>query len=164
MKAKNVVLALAATGLISTQAYAADTRVEDAAKMAPQAAFSDADMQAVFQQTRAPMQLAALSQQEMKETEGAVLPAIVIAALTGAAGGAFGSALIHAAGNAIRGVPVSQEGLRIAAAAGAVTGAVGGPLIGAAGGGIAGNVAWRPAMIAVNNSIQRAANWWNDGR
>lgn len=89
MKAKNVVFALALTGLISTQAYAADTRIDSADKMTPQVAFSDADMQTMFEPTASSMQVAALSQQEMKETEGAYL-ANVAGAVVGLAGyGAF---------------------------------------------------------------------------
>lgn len=73
MKAKNIVLALVATGLISTHAYAAEERIEGAGKMAPQATFSDADLQTMFESSASPMQVAALSQREMQDTAGAAI-------------------------------------------------------------------------------------------
>jgi hypothetical protein len=66
-------LALAAAGLLSTQAYASEAQIEAAIQPAqPDAAFTDADLSALFgQNARKPIQSAALSPQEMKETEGA---------------------------------------------------------------------------------------------
>jgi hypothetical protein len=76
MQLKHTFVALAAAGLLSTQAYASEAQIEAAIPSAqPVAAFTDADMQALFGQEDAqkPIQLAALSPQEMKETEGAAL-------------------------------------------------------------------------------------------
>lgn len=72
MQLKHAVVALAAAGVLSTQAYAAEAQAEAVLQPAkPVAAFTEADMQALFEDTGKPMQLAALSAQEMKETEGA---------------------------------------------------------------------------------------------
>ena len=47
------------------------------------AAFSQADIATLFEPSTAPLQLAALSEQEMKETEGAVAPLVAIGVMTG---------------------------------------------------------------------------------
>ncbi len=74
MQLKHAVIALAAAGVLSTQAYAAEAQAEAVLQPAqPVAAFTEADMQALFDNAGQPMQLAALSQQEMRETEGAAL-------------------------------------------------------------------------------------------
>jgi len=85
MQLKHTVLALAAAGMLTTQAYASEMQVEAAQTYAsaalveslqavqPLAAFSQTDINAMFEQTDKPMQLAVLSPQEMKETEGAVI-------------------------------------------------------------------------------------------
>jgi hypothetical protein len=73
MQLKHAVLALAVAGMISGQAYAAEAQVEAIAAQ-PVAAFAETDLQALFEQDAKPMQLAALSEQEMKETEGALGP------------------------------------------------------------------------------------------
>jgi hypothetical protein len=72
MQLKHAILALAAAGMLSGQAYAAETQVA-AVGAQPVADFSQADLQALFEQDAKPMQLAALSEQEMRETEGAVI-------------------------------------------------------------------------------------------
>ncbi len=69
MQLKHAVLALASVGMLSAQAYATEAQVEAATQ--PVAAFTEADMAALFDNAHQPMQLAALSDQEMKETEGA---------------------------------------------------------------------------------------------
>lgn len=72
MQLKYSVLALAAAGMLSTQVYASEIQVEAAIQPAqPVAAFTDAEIGALFDASDNPMQLAALSEQEMKETEGA---------------------------------------------------------------------------------------------
>jgi len=72
MQLKHTVVALAAAGLLSTQAHASEMQVEAATQPAQAvAAFTDADIGALFEASDKPMQLAALSEQEMKETEGA---------------------------------------------------------------------------------------------
>lgn len=69
---KHTFVTLATVGLLSTQAYASEAQVETG--MQPEQAvdtFTDTDLQALFEVADKPMQLAALSEQEMKETEGA---------------------------------------------------------------------------------------------
>lgn len=69
MELKQLGIALTVVGLLSANAYA-----NDAASEPPiAAAFTETDLSALFEQTDKPMQLAALSQQEMKETDGAWL-------------------------------------------------------------------------------------------
>jgi len=78
MQLKHTVVALAAAGLLSVQAHAGEMQVEAAIQPAQTvAAFTDADLQALFEASDKPMQLAALSQQEMRETEGALLPFLI---------------------------------------------------------------------------------------
>jgi len=84
VKFKHAFVALAAAGLFATQAHASEMQVGAAFQTAqPIAAFTDADMQALFGASDKPMQLAALSQQEMRETEGAVAPLVAIGVMTG---------------------------------------------------------------------------------
>ena len=72
MSLKHTVVALAAAGLLSAQAHAGEMQVKAAIQPAQTvAAFTNADLQALFEASDKPMQLAALSQQEMRETEGA---------------------------------------------------------------------------------------------
>lgn len=67
MELKQLGIALTVVGLLSANAYA-----NDAASEPPiAAAFTETDLSALFEQTDKPMQLAALSGQEMQETEGA---------------------------------------------------------------------------------------------
>jgi hypothetical protein len=90
MQLKHAVLALAAAGMLSTQAYATEAQVEAAIQPTQPAAFTEADMAALFDNAHQPMQLAALSDQEMKETEGAWWFAPVIGwTVGGAALGAY---------------------------------------------------------------------------
>jgi len=75
MHLKHTVVALAAAGLLSVQAHAGEMPVEAAIQPAQTAAaFTDADLQALFEASDEPMQLAALSGQEMRETAGALNP------------------------------------------------------------------------------------------
>ncbi len=72
-KFKQAVMALAAASLLSAHAHASDVpaqSVQMQSSFAP-VVFSQADIQGMFEQGSKPMQLAALSPQEMKETEGA---------------------------------------------------------------------------------------------
>jgi len=73
--------------MLSGQAYAAEAQVA-AIGAQPVAAFSQTDLQALFEQDAAPMQLAALSEQEMRETEGAL-------GLMGAVGGGLIGAISY---------------------------------------------------------------------
>ncbi|MBS3934904.1 MAG: hypothetical protein KGZ43_01920 [Sulfuritalea sp.] len=70
---KHAALALAMAGLLSAQAQASEAQVQKLQAAQPVAAFSQTDIDALFEQADKPMQLAALSQQEMKETDGAAL-------------------------------------------------------------------------------------------
>lgn len=69
-KFKHAALGLAAAGLLSAQAHAGEAQVQSLQAM-PVAPFSQSDISGMFDQAGQSMQLAALSGQEMKETEGA---------------------------------------------------------------------------------------------
>lgn len=147
MKAKNVVLVLAATGLISSQAFAADAGVKgmSAGKVET---FTEADASALFEQTGQPMEMVSLSSAEMKETEGAVWP-ILIPVLGGAAMGAG----ITIGDNLLAGESIDWTGAAISGGIGAVTGGAGAALGRAAGSGFAGGVGravWDANMTAID--------------
>lgn len=121
MKAKNVVLVLAATGLISSQALAAEAGVKGVSSTHTQATFTEADASTLFETSGKPMQVASLSSTEMKDTRGAVAPVVAAAATIGA--GALGGGIGYAAS-----VPAHQRtwsGWATAVGSGAVGGAVG---------------------------------------
>ncbi len=70
-KLKQTGIALMVAGLLSANAYASEAAVEQVTAQ-PVAAFTDADLNALFEQEAdKPMQLAVLSGQEMRETDGA---------------------------------------------------------------------------------------------
>lgn len=115
---KHTVIALTMAGMLSTQAYATEAAIDLAAAPAQTAAFTDADMAALFDNANQPMQLAALSGLEMKETEGA------FNALGAVAGGLWGggSAIMYHIG---QGKPISAwnwGSIGVAAALGAMNG------------------------------------------
>ncbi len=85
-KFKLAALALAAAGLLSAQAQAGEAQVQSLQAM-PVAAFSQSDIQGMFEQAGQPMELAALSGQEMQETEGAFLPWVIRGGVMGTIGG-----------------------------------------------------------------------------
>ncbi|SDY13209.1 hypothetical protein SAMN04515617_110104 [Collimonas sp. OK242] len=109
------------------------------------------DVQQIFRTDSLPLELALLSHQEMKETEGAVFPVAVV----GAIGGAAFSSAVYVAGNWGN---LTWAGAGIAAGTGALIGSGGGALMAASGGGWAANIAWRPAMMAANYSLQIIGN------
>lgn len=109
------------------------------------------DTQQIFRTDSQPLELSVLSQQEMKETEGGVLPVAVV----GAIGGAAVSTGVYVASNWGH---TTSTGAAIAAGSGALVGSGGAALMAASGGGLAANLAWRPAMIAANNISQRITN------
>ncbi|WP_143036335.1 hypothetical protein [Collimonas sp. OK242] len=139
---KKLVLATVLSAMVVAPAMAIESKI------------SADDTQQIFHTGRHPLELSDLSQQEMKETEGAFLPPPVV----GAIGGAIGGAAIYAGSNYLASKPVTWMGAGIAAGAGALVGSGGGALIVASGGGVAGNLAWRPAMIAANYSLQQIGN------
>jgi hypothetical protein len=69
-KFKHAALALAAASLMAVQAQATEVQAQSPQPM-PVATFSQADINTMFEQAGKPMQLVALSGQEMKDTEGA---------------------------------------------------------------------------------------------
>lgn len=69
-KFKHAALALAAASLMAVQAQATEVQAQSP-QAVPVATFSQADINTMFEQAGQPMQLAALSGQEMKDTEGA---------------------------------------------------------------------------------------------
>jgi hypothetical protein len=72
-KFKHIALALATAGLLATQAHAGETAAPPL-QPEPLAAFSQQDISSLFNQAGQPMQLAALSDVEMRDTEGAWFP------------------------------------------------------------------------------------------
>ncbi|BEV16803.1 hypothetical protein HBDW_35910 [Herbaspirillum sp. DW155] len=112
---------------------------EVASETLPQ--FTTKDTEILFDNDTKSMQLAALSPQEMKETEGA----FVNFALGGAAG--FG---VYAVSNLLTHQPITWQGSLYSFGTGALTGGMGGALIRASGGGLAGQIAWRPNIHAAN--------------
>lgn len=108
MKLKYAALVLATSTLLGTAAHA-NTE-----------AFNDADVQAVFDGEKSSMQLAALTEKEMKDTEGAFGP---VGALVGGVGGLTGYAL----GAGISGSNWSWAEAAAATAGGAASGAAAGP-------------------------------------
>lgn len=69
-KFKHAALALAAASLMTVQVHATEVQAQSP-QAVPVATFSQADIHTIFDQAEKPMQLAALSGQEMKDTEGA---------------------------------------------------------------------------------------------
>lgn len=69
-KFKHAALALAAASLMAVQAHATEVQAQSP-QVVPVATFSQADINMMFDQAEKPMQLATLTGQEMKDTEGA---------------------------------------------------------------------------------------------
>lgn len=99
-----------------------------------------------------PMQLAELSAQEMRETEGEAIPL----ALMVAGSGAFSAWKYHYDVYKATGHIGSAGGAARAAALGSGISAASGGLGAAAGGGLAGTAAWAPGMFSLNQGVQRA--------
>ncbi|MDG3066177.1 hypothetical protein ACFQ4M_10685 [Thauera mechernichensis] len=112
---KHAAVALAMVGMLSAQANASEVQVQNLQAAQPIAAFSQTDIDAMFEQAGQPMQLAALSQQEMRETEGAVNP---YGALLGGVGGGLG----YMFSNQISGSPFSLYGFLSSVGGGAIAG------------------------------------------
>lgn len=87
-----------------------------------------------------------LSQTEMKETQGELIP---LAVAPFAFGGALGAWGYHGANLYQHGKLGTAQGAAQAAAIGAATGGAASGLSAAAGGGVAGNLAWRPGIHAL---------------
>lgn len=105
--------------------------------------FNQSDMNVIFEQAGQVMQLATLSKQEMKKTEGALMYI-----LGGAGAGAAGGLAFYVGKAMYFDRPMTWQGALYSAGTGALIGAGGSALIDASGGGLAANVAWRPNMIA----------------
>lgn len=91
---KHAALALAMVGMLSAQAHASEAQMQSPQDAKPVVAFSQTDISAMFEQADKPMQLVALSPQEMKETEGAIVWAPYVGRIgIGFASGFGGSAL-----------------------------------------------------------------------
>ena len=118
----------------------------EGALVAPVPEFTAADTQQLFEQDARPMQLAALSADEMRETEGAFWNFAI--------GGGLGLGM-YTAQSWFFNQPMTWRGAGVAVAAGALTGGVGSALVRASGGGIAGKVAWLPNQWAANYSLNR---------
>lgn len=90
---KHAAVALAMVGMLSAQANASEVQVQNLQAAQPIAAFSQTDIDAMFEQAGQPMQLAALSQQEMRETEGAMWHRVAwhgLGGVTGMYGAGYG--------------------------------------------------------------------------
>jgi hypothetical protein len=108
---KKLVLAMTLSAIVVTPAMAMQENI---------AQLDDAQL--IFQKDELPQELALLSKKEMKETEGAVLPVVVVGAIVGATAGGisyWGST-----------TNPNLSGLAVAAGTGALGGATGG-IIGA---------------------------------
>jgi hypothetical protein len=79
MKLKSTLFAGLLAASLVAPAFANDETLA-----APMPQFTAADTKMLFEQDAAPMQLAALSSQEMSETEGAIAPLVAIGIMTGA--------------------------------------------------------------------------------
>jgi len=137
MKMKSILLATALATSFAAPAFASEVPVS-----APVQLFSAADTQLVFAQDAEPMQLAALSQSEMKETEGALGP-------WGAVGGAFVGGIGNAGYQIGAGRGWSWGSFGYAVGGGALTGFTGGaaawyvvPRVAFYGGFCAGRMGW----------------------
>lgn len=139
MKLKSTLFLTVLAASLAAPAFA-----NDASVVTPLPQFTAADTQMLFDQDANPMQLAALSSQEMKETEGAFLNFAV--------GGTVGFGF-YAASNYYYNRPITWQGSLYSIGTGAFTGGVGGALMRASGGGLAANIAWRPSMLATNFSF-----------
>jgi hypothetical protein len=97
LKLKQLGVTLALAGMLSTQAYAHEAATEAAplaaaaAQAAPANVLTQDDLVALFgaQEAGKPLQLALLSEQEMRETEGAWFLPVVAWTLGGAALGSY---------------------------------------------------------------------------
>jgi hypothetical protein len=136
MKVKSTLFAGMLAASLTVPAFANNAPVA-----APLPQFTTVDTQMLFEQDDQPMQLAALSQQEMKETEGAFFNFAI--------GGAVGFGF-YSASNLYNNRPITWQGSLYSIGTGALTGGFGGALIRASGGGLAGNIAWRPNILASN--------------
>lgn len=132
---------------MATSVHAKETAFE------PLPEFAITDAETLFENDAKSMQLAALSQQEMKETEGAW----VNFAVGGTIG--FGS---YALANYFTNRPITWQGSLYSIGTGALTGGMGGALIRASGGGFTGQIAWRPNILASNfatSQYSRYRHW-----
>jgi len=151
-KLKHAAIALVAIKLMTSYALASEAPAEPT-QTPTVSPFSQPEITSMFDRSEKPLEIAALSEQEMRETEGAVWQYAI-----GAASG-FG---FYAATNWYNNRPITWQGSIHSLATGAITGGVGGALIRASGGGIAGNIAWRPNIISANfgSSKYRSYRGW----
>jgi len=97
MQLKQLGVTLALAGMLSTQVYAHEAATEAAplaaapAQAAPANVLTQDDLVALFgaEEAGKPLQLAVLSEQEMRETEGAVWPWVIRAGVMGTIGAGF---------------------------------------------------------------------------
>jgi hypothetical protein len=111
---------------------------------------NDHFINSAFSKVPEPSEMRLLSQQEMKETQGALGP-IVAAVVRGTLMGAGGQLYEN-----IKHDQPLDNGMVYAATVGAIGGAAAGKLVQLSGGGWAGNVAWQPGIVAVGQGVQLA--------
>jgi hypothetical protein len=114
---------------------------------------SPLELDRVFSRVPNHSEIRILSQQEMKETQGALGPVAVVVVRT--AFGAAAGATTHAIENHYADRPLA-EGVSYAAAVGAVGSAAAAKLVQLFGGGWPANVAWQPGIVAVEHGVQLA--------
>lgn len=119
-KYKHALLALAAANLMAVKVHATEVQAQDPQAMSV-VTFSQADIHSMFDQAGKPMQLAALSGQEMKDTEGAF-------GWWGAAFGGLGGFSGFFLNNRISGHDWSWANAGVATFRGALSGATAGPV------------------------------------
>ena len=127
---KRMALVLATVGMVSTQAYAGESAVKTTPLSPQLSAFSQDDINSMFEASGKPMQLAALSKQEMKDTEGAWGPVglggytlnAMISGSRWSPGAALTSTALGAAAGAVAGPNGVVWGFNSAIGGGAATG------------------------------------------
>lgn len=148
-KLKQTATALATISLVASQALASEARGEPP-QTPPATSLSQSDINFLFEKSEKPVELVALSQQEMQDTEGAIWNFAI-----GAAGG-LGFYAWHHRNNFSS---MTWQGAAFSAGTGALTGGLGGALIRASGGGLVGNIAWRPNIMASNFGFSQYRNY-----
>jgi hypothetical protein len=78
MKMKPVATTLLAAAILTAQAHASEHDVGIGGAFQPPVGFTETEISAMFAQHGEPLELAALSQEEMNETDGAVAPLVAL--------------------------------------------------------------------------------------
>ena len=128
---KSLKISVLISSLTFSLAHAAFAETTPVAASTAATGFTAADTQRLFESEAAPLQLAALSPTEMRETEGALIPVAVAGSIL--TGGAVGGWLYHGASRYTTGSWGSTTGAMYAVGAGMLGGAFTGVMLSAAG-------------------------------